>query len=128
MTYPSQTVYCSGRHYVYRASFPSCTLDFKGRDHDRGPLSSYEFFELSTIHRRRRYSNDEWKICDKYKIHFIIRKRITNKLVRNHNKIIRKKSRKKRRDKPSGIRPRLTPPSGVSGGDCRSGSPPVKHF
>jgi len=91
VSYPSQTAYCDGRYYTYRASFPGCTLDFKGSAHDRGPLASHEFFELSTIHRRRRYSNDEWKICDKYKIHHNIRRRITNKLVKKHNKIIRKK-------------------------------------
>lgn len=101
--YPNQTVYCNGRHYAYRTSFPGCTLDFMGRDHDRGPLSFWEFFELSTIHRRRRYSNDEWKICDKYKIHSSIRRRITNKLVMNNNRIIRKtKVRKKWRDKLKG--------------------------
>lgn len=89
MIYPRQSIYYSGKHYVYKAAFPETRLDFKGVDHDRGPLSSNDFFELSTIYRRRKYTSDKWKqVQDKDKIHYKIRRTIINKLVRNHNKMI----------------------------------------
>jgi hypothetical protein len=91
--YPKQTVYAKGRTFLYRAEFPGWEIKQQGDTLGMGE----DFFYLARVYRKLKSDESgKWLEVHKEGIHPRMRRILGNKLLRNNNRIVRKKNNRRR--------------------------------